>query len=153
MALDIKEAKRFIENAFRTINESTRKKPIVDNSVKPSDKKRSWFDRIKKPYTYMSQFALRFTLKRILNEERTQDDSDIVLHSLLDIWMAENQHDADFETRFRDLVQIKNRSNPRTYASCEYVYEKVAFYCHISSFAFRILHSTFKLRIAISVSR
>lgn len=126
IALELTEAMKFVENAFRTINESMRKMPSAGDNNKQSDKKRSWLDRIKKPYTYMSQFALRFILRRILNEERPPADGDTMLYSLLDIWIAENRNETDFEARFRDLVQMKSRSNPRTYAACEYVYEKVA---------------------------
>lgn len=124
-ALDIQLAKQFIKNTYATLQEMSKTPPKSSDTSKKSDKKRSWLDRLRKPYIYMSSFVLRFTLKRILNEDPPQESNDHILKELLDIWIIEHEGAADFESLFSDLVQTKSQSSARIYDCCEYFHQKV----------------------------
>lgn len=124
MALDMQLAKRFIKNAYDTLNEMPKSPQQSNDKTTKSDKKRTWLDRIRKPYIYMSSYVLNFVLKRILNEDPPQEDNNQILQELLDIFF-QHKNAAGFEMRFRDLVKTKSQSKARVFDCCEYFCEKV----------------------------
>lgn len=123
MALPLVTANNFIESTIATINETNEMSMKNQSNPKRPDRKRSWLNRIKKPYSYMGHFALQFVIRRILNEEQPEKSSSQVLKNLLYLWINEHRNEANFESQFRELVQTKFQS--RIYDCCEYFYERV----------------------------
>lgn len=121
MAFDIQSAKQFIVNTHKTLRDMAEKTPL---KTKKSDKRRSWLDRLREQYIYMSSYVLNVILKRIMDENPPQEINTQSMKEILEIWMYNNRNADDFEEKFRALVNTKSKA--RIYHCCEYFLETVS---------------------------
>lgn len=130
-ALNLDLADRFIQHLFASLKDYSKLDSVSkasNKSTNKSNEKRLWIHKIYKPYKHMSQYSLRFILKRILNDGYAHYADRHVLKDLLSIWINEYKKCDDFESQFRILVQT-SKTNSLIYDCCELFYELVSVIC------------------------